>query len=228
MNRPFDTYTEDIYAIFKEIDVASYHDIINFYQRNQGSFSQLSTDEYFEVFFVYSNALFETARYRAYTDVTAVLLEMIIFHNIKYINQEDIFESVLFKKAAAHYHLFELDKAEKILWELLKINPSNSVAAYLLRKCKTKQQPTFVRWAQGTSIILFMLAATTIALELLLVKPFFEDFSQLIETLRNCIFISGVVLLIVAEGGHRLLSFHRVNRAIEAIKSKKIAGLPLD
>ena len=221
MSRPFDLFTVDIFSSFKALDPSSYHEVIRFFENNHVELRDLYLDEYTEVLLAYSNALFETGNYKTYTKVSAELIELIRMHDVEHHDHEDLFERVLFKKAAAHYHLFELDDAEQILWELVKMNPSNGIAAYLLRKCRTKNQPSYLRWAKGISIVLFLLTALIIAIELLLVQPFFAKFSQTIQTIRLIIFIGGIFLLIAAEIGHRLIAYHSINRTILAIKSKK-------
>lgn len=222
MNRPFETFTKDIFASFKALDLKSYHEVINFYETNHAQIQHLYLDEYTEILLAYSNALFETGDYKTYSKVATQLIEMIIMHDIDHLEHENLFERVLFKKAAAHYHLFELDDAEKILWELLKMNPSNSIAAYLLRKCRTKNQPLYLRWAKAVSIVMFLLAAFIIALELLLVQPFFAEHEKSAQTIRFSVFFGGISLLILAETTHRIVAYHSVSRTISEIKFKKI------
>jgi len=225
LSRPFDTFTKDIFASFKTLDLKSYHEVIHFYETNRSQIQHLYLDEYTEILLGYSNALFETGDYKTYSKIATQLIEMIIMHDIDHLTHEDLFERVLFKKAAAHYHLFELDDAEKILWELLKMNPSNSIAAYLLRKCRTKNQPMYLRWAKAVSIIMFLMAAFIIALELMLVQPFFEEHTKSAQTLRFGVFLGGISLLIFAETTHRILAYHSVNRMIMAIKAKKMKNI---
>jgi hypothetical protein len=140
---------------------------------------------------------------------------------VKYVNGEDVYEKLLFRKAAAHYHLLELTLAENVLWELLKINPENQTASYLLKRCILRSEPSYLRSTKAISIFLFLLSAIVIGIELLVVRPFFDQYAQQVELVRISIFIFALALLVLSDGWHRVASFHSVNREIIRLKSRK-------
>jgi hypothetical protein len=162
----------------------------------------------------YTNALFDLGRYEPFLVRTKFLLETLIFHNVKYLNGEDVYEKLLLRKAAAHYHLMELSTAETVLWQILKMSPDNQAAAYLLKKCMIRQRPEYLRRLQGICIFLFLLSATVIGIELLVVQPFFQQYADEVEQLRIVIFVGALVILMGSHIFHRLRSFHLVNRGI--------------
>ena len=221
MSEYFDTYTEEVFLRFKEIDESAHREIINFYERNQDALIHLDLQSYFEVKIAYSAALFEIGQYSEFIELCDELIEEVIYHNIKYLNDEDIFEKLLFKKAAAYYQQLEYEAAEKILWQLIRMNPKNSIASYLLKRCRIKNQPLFLKRAKSISIFLFLLSACIIAVELLLIQPFFNVYHPEVQIFRTSIFLSGIFLLVLTDGWHRLKSFHDINHAIDEARRRK-------
>lgn len=205
---------------YRNLDPCAFRDVIRFYEANRKSLPHLDIDDFIEIEFGYSNALFETGRYESFLVNVQYLLEALIYNNIQYINGEDAYENLLFRKAAAHYHLMELNSAIKVLWELIRINPENQAAAYLLKRCLVKSEPTYLQNAKAVSIFLFLLAALVIGLELLLVRPFFDHLSEPVEMSRIGVFLFALVLLITTDGLHRLRSFHFVNREVDRLKKR--------
>jgi tetratricopeptide (TPR) repeat protein len=221
LSSSFLTYTGDLIAQFRELDPGAHREIIRFYEANKRSIPYLDTDDFIEIELSYTNALFEMGRYESFLICARYLLESLIYHNIKYVNGEDVYEKLLFRKAAAHYHLLELSVAEKVLWELLRINPENQSASYLLKRCLLKSETSFLRNARAFSIFLFLFSAIVIGMELLVIRPFFDHYAQPVEFGRISIFLFALMLLVVSDGWHRLTSFHYVNREVERLKSRK-------
>ncbi len=223
MSSSFLTYTVDLIIQYRELDPSAHRDIIRFYEVNKRSLPHLDVDDYIEIELGYTNALFEIGRYEAFLTSARFLLESLIYYNVKYVNGEDVYEKLLFRKAAAHYHLLELTLAENVLWELLKINPENQTASYLLKRCILRSEPSYLRNTKAVSIFLFLLSAIVIGIELLVVRPFFDHYAQQVEQVRIGIFVFALALLVLSDGWHRLSSFHSVNSEIIRLKSRKKA-----
>lgn len=221
MSEYFETYTEEVFLRFKEIDESAYREVITFYESNEDVLLHLELSAYLEVRMAYSDALFEIGRYRDFILLCDELIEEVIFHNIKYVGGQDVFEKLLFKKAAAYYHQMNYDEAEHILWQLIRMNPQNSIAAYLLKRCKVKNQPSYLRRAKSVSIFLFLLSATIIAIELLIIQPFFSAYHSNVEIIRSSLFLFGIFLLVISDGWHRLKSFHTVTTAVDRAKRNR-------
>ena len=222
LSSSFLTYTEDLIAQYRQLDMGAHRDIIRFYEANKQTLPHLDIDEFIEIELGYTNALFEVGRYESFLITVQYLLEALIYHNIQYVNGEDAYENLLFRKAAAHYQLLELNSAARVLWEILRINPDNQAAAYLLKRCLVKSEPLFLRTAKAISIFLFLLSALVIGLELLIIRPFFDQYAHGVEIARIGIFLFALVLLIAADGLHRLRSFHHVNKEMERFRKRKL------
>ncbi len=217
----YDIYIEEILSRFKEIDQSAHRDVILFYEQNQHAIQQLKLEAYLEIKMCYGNALFEIGRYQEFIPFSQDLLEEVIYHNIEVLGGEDIFEKILFKKAAAHYQILKYQEAEKILWQLIRMNPDNAVAIYLLKRCRIKDQPRALRWIRGASIALFLITALLVAVELLLVRPFLPEYSDVLEISGIVTFLLGIMILLVADGWHRIKSFRDINQAIDRLRSRK-------
>ncbi len=217
MDRSFDTYTERVLDQFNQIDNSSYREIIRFYEQNREELKHLEIESYVDVQITYSSALFEIGRYNAFIKLVDPLIEMVIFQNIVHFKGEDIYQKLLFKKAAAHYQILELKQSQHILIELLKMDPQNAAVSYLLKRCLIKIQPDYLGFSKGISIFLFFVSALIIGIELLAIRPFFKDWSQEVEIMRSSVFISGIFILLGAEIWHRIRSYKSVNKMIETL-----------
>ena len=216
----FETYTEEVFLRFKEIDASDHRQIINFYENNEDVLLHLDLQSYLEVKLAYAAALFEIGDHQHFIPLCDELIEEVIYHNITDIEGEDVFETLIFKKAAARYHQLEYDAAEQILWQLIRINPHHVLAAYLLKRCKIRNQPEYLRQAKSISIFLFLLSACIIAAELLFVQPFFSHHHKDVQVFRTIVFLAGIILLVLSDGWHRMRTFHEVNKAVALARGK--------
>ena len=112
------TYHSRIFRDFKEIDAANHRRIIRFYEDKEEDIQRLDFEEYFQLIVAYVNALFEVGAYQKHLLMVDVVIEMTIVHNVERYKGEDIYEKMLFRKAASLYNIMEYAKAEYILREL--------------------------------------------------------------------------------------------------------------
>ncbi len=218
------TYHSKIYREFKAIEAAAYRQIIHFYEKQEDAIKKLDLEEYFELTTAYVNALFEVGAFHKHLSLVDHIIELAITHNIEFYKGEDIFLKMLFRKAASFYNLFEYDKAEYILREIIRINPWEKDAVLFLKKCMRSKQPRYVQYARAISIFLFLVAAMVIALEVLLVRPFFKSYIASVEETRFIIFGMGGIILISGDILHRLVVEHRVNDFVNSIRRQKDAA----
>jgi tetratricopeptide (TPR) repeat protein len=215
------TYQSKIFRDFKAIEASAYRQIIHFYEKLEESIRQLDFDEHFEVLTTYVNALFEVGSYHKHLLLVDLVIETAITHNISFYKGEDIFLKMLFRKAASLYNLLEYEKAEYILREIIRINPWNKDAVLFLKKCLRRQQPKYILITRAMSIVLFLMAAVVIALEVLMVRPFFEEYTPLVEQARFTLFGMGGLLLVGVSFIHRLRVEHQVNEFVHRIQQQK-------
>jgi len=215
----------NVYRDFKGIDLSEYRKRVRYYEKNEKAINNLEFDEYFELLVEYTIALFETGAYQKFLPIADDIIETTIAKNIKFHNGKDIYRDILFKKAAAYYNMLGYKKAEHILRELAKINPNDEITLRFLKKATRRRHPKFLDISRGIAIFLFFVSALIIAVELLLLRPFWDGaIVENIELLRTVIFISACFLLAGSELVHRLIVNYKVNTFVKGIKSKKGLG----
>lgn len=214
-------YTSKVYLNFKEIDEKEYQTIVRFFETHEEDINKLTFEEYFELLMIYTGSLFEVGAYSNYIDTCDLAIESTIYFNVKMFRGENIYQKLLFRKAASHYHLMQYDEAEHILQELVKIDPSNKLAIRFLKKCKVSRIPKIVQRTRAISIALFFIAAIVIGVELLYVKSLLLESLEYVKLSRNIIFVMGMIMLVVGELWMRRNVESEINQFANSAKTKK-------
>ncbi len=210
-----------VYQEFKEIGLHEYRSIVQFYEDSENDIKRLDFDEYFELFLAYGDALFEMGAYQNHLEVADQAIETTIEHNIKFYQGQDVYFELLFKKAASHYNLLEYKKAEHILRELVKMDTTNQVTIRFLKKCVRQNKPTFLKKTRAASVLSFLIAALIIGIELIVIRPLFEDYANSVEMVRNIIFAFGWFILLSGDLFHRFRVNKKVNAFVKRINKGK-------
>ncbi len=215
------TYPSQLYREFMEIEPGSYHQIIRFVEGHESELEYIYEEERFELLESYVSALFEVGAYRKHLHQIDRVIEEIMEHNIRFYKGEDVFQKMLFRKAASHFQLLEYEQAEFVLMELLRINPAYADAAQFLKKCRRVQRPRLLRQSKALSVLLFMLAALVIAVEVLVVRNFYPGYAGLVETTRLSLMGSGLIVLFGGDLIHRLLIEADVSDFLQEARRRK-------
>ncbi len=205
------TYHSKLYRDFKEFAASNHRQAIHFYEKHEEAIQRLDFDERFELLVAYVNALFEVGQYQKHLLMVDVAVEEVIMNNIGWYQGEDIYQKLLFRKAASLYNFMEYGRADYILRELVRIDPHNRDAIQFLKKCLRKKDAALLNIAKACSIFLFLLSAMIIGIEVLAVRPFYSMYTGLVETSRNTIFLLGWVSLL----GGQALNWWRAERKAE-------------
>ncbi len=206
---------------FKAIDAGEFRQVVWYYERNEKAILQLEFDEYFEILIAYTNALFEISEYQRHILMANAVIEISIMENIQIVNGQEVFKTMLFRKAASHYNLFEYKKAIHVLRELLKIEPNNTENALFLEQCLRNDQPQMARRTRAAAVFLFLLSALTVSIEVLLVRNFYPESAYIIEMTRNLMFCLGFCILVFGVIWHRWQSHSDVQKFIQEVKKTK-------
>jgi tetratricopeptide (TPR) repeat protein len=194
----------NLYAHFKEVGDHSFRSVVQFWDAHYEEILQLPISRYFEMLNEYGRALFELGKYKNYLDVAEEILELSIEYNISVWENKDVIQHTLVKKAAAHYHLHETDKAEHLLIELLKIKRDHKTARHLLERCMMRKKRHQNQGWKAATIILMLSSAFVVAIELCLVRPYWESMATYFELFRNGLFILGLAVWASGEVYHRI------------------------
>lgn len=216
------TYQSSLFKNFKAIGAGEFRQVVWYYEKHQKAILSLEFEEYFEIQVAYTHALFEISEYQKHIKMADLVIETSIMENIKYVNGQEIFKTMLFRKSASHYNLFEYKKAIHVLRELLKIEPNNHENVLFLERCLRQDRPQIMRHARAIAILLFLMSAFTVSIEVLIIRNFYPEFTYHIELSRNVMFGMGVFVLLSGLIWHRWRSFNEVQKFIQQIKKDKI------
>lgn len=221
MKKPLYPTRSETYEAFLAIDAGAFRDKIQYIEENFFMLRELSADEYFDMMVLYGEALFESGEYNRQTKLADHIIEMSIERNILLHRGQDVYYETLFKKAASLHNLEKVDQAIHILKELLKINPDHESTKLFLINCFIRQKKAIARPYRNFSLVLLLSSAIVIGLELLVVRNLWPSWVAIVEIIRNGMFITGVILLLLGEGMVRYRAVEDVYSFTKATKRKK-------
>ena len=210
-------FLSKVFREFKTIGEKEYQTIVRFFEEYEEDIRQLTFEEYFELLYAYTEALFEIGAYQSYLDVIDIFIELTISSNVKYYKGEDLFRKLLFKKAASQYNLFQYEKADFILRQLVKMNPADKLSVQFLKKCTRSHKPGITGNTRAMSVLIFIITAAVIGLELLVIQPLFAEHTNDVKLVRNGLFVFGWCILIGGEGVHRMLVSWHIDKYVASL-----------
>ncbi|MFT6357007.1 MAG: hypothetical protein ACJAYJ_001220 [Saprospiraceae bacterium] len=223
MNYSKSTYHTKVYRDFKEIEIGEYRAITSYYDEHEQKIRELDFQEYFEILVVFVDSLFQLGKYQKHLLMVDVAIEASVMNNVKMHQETDIFHKLLFQKAASCYHTFDLERADHILRELIKMNPKDRLSLLFLKKCLRRKQPDFIAKSRAISIFLLLATAVVICADVLIISNFFHTIHGETAILRNILFGTAMGALIGGELWHRwkvnkeVNDFARVFRRIKGM-----------
>ena len=148
-----------IFRDFRSIPYSDYYYLIRFYEQNTEDIHYLPLSEGLIMTYYYANALFETQEHALFVPVANDILEQSIIHNIRYIDGEDVYLTVLYKKICAHLRLEENDIALRLATQLLRLEPERFEFQALVRQCFLVTRPNWLRPTLTISAIATLMGA---------------------------------------------------------------------
>jgi len=174
----------------------AFRDKVRFYESNKALIHYLNYDERIDVNLDYLICLFEIGKYHKFLSKVDALIEIVIVDNIFTYNGLNIYNDLLFKKAACLYNTGQYTKSETVLKAIVKLDQENTAARALFGKCKRKQGRD---WYEGTKAIAVVMLISAVAIafaQLLVVKPFWGSLSPTFSMLKMTCFVLGIIALI--------------------------------
>lgn len=219
VSRP--TYHSKLYREFKAIQPDAIRDVVRFYDENEAAICALEFEEYFELLVSYVNCLFHIGRYRQHLLMVDTVIETSIQRNIFLFNGKDLFFEMLTCKGLSYLYIYEYAKAEDIFRQLLRIKPETEEVAGYLEKSIRYKGAAIQNWSRALSIGLLFVAALVIALEILLIRPFYELYIHHFEISRTLLFALACLVLAGGEWAHRRQSRHKTRTFLRRVKEEK-------
>lgn len=216
------TYHSRIYMDFKSIDAKAYREIVRYYERFEDQILNLpSTDEYHDMLVIYVNALFEIGAYRKHLLLVDHVIEISVKTDLTIFRGEDLFRMSLFRKSASLFNTHEFRKCEVILRQLVKIDPFDKITVRFYRKCLRHSRPVMVNKYRATTVFLFLFSAIVIGIEVLFIRPFYDNYTPLVEASRNFLFLSACGIWVLGWSYNRWIA-HRQAKEILAKAKRQV------
>ena len=177
----------------------AFRDKVSYYESNKALVHYLTYEERIDVDLDYLLCLFEIGKYHKFLSKVDSSIELVIMDNIFFFNEVNIYNDLLFKKAACLYNTGQYKKSEQMLKSILKLEPTNDSARMLFGKCKRKQGRDWYESTKAIAVVMFLSAFGIAIAELLIIKPFYNEFAPTFSMLKFTCFIVGMLALIANE-----------------------------
>ncbi len=209
------------YRNFKAIEPRDWPRIVRYYERHERAIHDLSPDEFFDCLRTYTEALFHSGQSAKHLVMSDALIREIFSQNIRAWHGDDVFEQVLFQKAASHFNLDEHGRAEHVLRELLKLRPGHQLAKRLLFRVFWAQKPAFLKKTRVAAMFCFLLAVPVIVFQILFERPYWPEAVDALGYFWWACFAAGWLALAAGDGWHWWVSKRKVRHLALAASLKK-------
>ncbi len=201
---------KDFYFEYHRIGSKAFRDKVRFYEDNRSYVGQLEYSDRIDIDLDYVLCLFEIGKYHKFLSKADSLIEIVIMNNIFDFNGVNIYNDLLFKKAACLFNTGQYIKSEKVLKSIVKIEPENDLARSLYGKCKRKQGRDWYEGAKALAMVMLISALSIAFMELLIVRPFYNEYIATISSMKIFFLVSGILSLI----GNEVYLFYVIGKEI--------------
>ena len=208
-----------LYRRLRDLDPHDYQRVIRTYEERETEIGRLDVLEHFELTVYYVDALYYTGAFRQHQLMVDLVIETGIRHNIVEVEgvSGDIFQHLLFHKAAAAFRLRHFDVAIHVARELIRIDAGRELYVRFLRAALFKEQTATLQFGRAGFILCILLAAFMITINLLVVANFYPMYASTLQTVIALVFVAGIVCL----GGAYGLAFWRAHLAAYAFQRRQ-------
>lgn len=187
-----------VYQGYFSLGDTAYREKVRFFEEHPDDIIYLDFDDRIELEMDYLLCLFEIGRYERFLRFVDKVIEEIIAENIYTYRDENIFEELLFRKAASLYQLKRYDKSKSILIQLIKINPANPLFLGLYSMCNRKIHDDMIVTVRATAMAAFMIVLG-ITIARIFLDPFLDTYMQPFILLRAALIIYIILSLSALE-----------------------------
>lgn len=191
-----------LYRQLRDLDPHDYQRVIRRYEEKESELGRLDALEYFELTVYYVDALYQTGAFRQHQLMVDLVIEASIRESFVEINDfsNDIFQFMLFRKAAAAYRLLDFDTAIHVGRELVRIDNGRELYVRFLRAAYFKRQVGVLQFGRASFIFCVLLTALLITINLLVIANFRPSLEPVFQWATGSVFISGLLLLASSYG----------------------------
>lgn len=188
----------------------AFRDKVRYYEDNRSYIGQLKYEERIDVDLDYILCLFEIGKYHKFLSKVDSLVELVIIDNIYDFNGVNIYNDLLFKKAACFFNTGQYIKSEKVLETIVKLEPENNLVRTLYGRCKRKQGRDWYESTKAVAMVMLISAISIAFMELLIVRPFYNNYIATFSGMKIFFFVIGILSLI----GNEVYLYYIVGKEI--------------
>jgi len=205
---------ELVYLEYQGIDDGAFQEKIRYFERNKPAIKTLPYEVRLEMSLEYVVSHFEVGEYYQYLKHVDSLLSKVVEENIFSVDGDDIYQELLYRKAASLHNVLDFYGAEHVLKELYLIDSDSNLYKRTYIKNFSDRLRSQAQKARGIIIAMLGITGFIIGLELLVVRPFHPAMVGAVELSRNILFGSALLSLIGKEMYIRYLA----NRNLRELK----------
>ncbi len=189
------SYHSPLYLNYFSIAETSYSDKINWYESHYQEIQGLNDKAKTHIDLDYTLSLFHVGRYHQYISQVDTLIEKVISENIIEVDGKDIYQQLLFCKAACYYNTNQLEQSLHVLLELCKMDKNNKVyKSFCSKVLRLSSYRKFDR-LKGLALGMILMALAIIIAEIILVRTIMTSYIEPVELSRNILLGSAFILL---------------------------------
>jgi tetratricopeptide (TPR) repeat protein len=189
----------EIYFEYFSLGKNAYRDKVRFYEQHQKDISALDLIEKIELDYDYLISVFEIGRYSRFLSKVDPLIERVIIDNVFDINGENVFTDLLARKAASLFNIGKYGESEKILRQLIKIDPGHSWCSPLLIKCLRKRNLPGEQVAKIVGIISLFGAVLLKISQILVLEHFYQELNSTLVPISTFLFALATISFVGLE-----------------------------
>lgn len=205
-------FRNQAYFQYYKMEKDAYHDRVKFFEDFQQDISMLDPDQRIEISIDHLLCLFEIGRYQRYLQFADHVIEHVIYYNIFKYEDLNIYQELIFRKAACLYHLGKRDQCEKILVQLIRMQPDHKPACTLLAICKRKSHEGILVTFQSLAVVSLIIVLSITVARILLIEPFFDTYLQPFIYIRNACIATAMLAWIGGEAWINYRIFRETKR----------------
>ncbi|MBK7634049.1 MAG: hypothetical protein IPJ13_06920 [Saprospiraceae bacterium] len=187
-------HSRNIYLSYFRLGDDAWREKVRYYEENKKAIDGLYFDEKIELDIDYLICLFEVGRYERFLRFVDPIIESVITENIYTFKGDNIFNDLLFKKAACLYQQYDYKKTKEILLQLIAMDPDNNLYIGLYSICNRKLNNDLYLTLKATAMSALLIVCG-ITLARILLEPIFEIYFQPFLYLRGGLILYAIGVL---------------------------------
>lgn len=192
-------YHNIFYINYFRLEHTAYRDKVRYFENHKRLVHKLTEDQQQQMKIDYVICLFEIGRYDTFLRLVDQMIELVVIENIYSYNGKEIFNELLFRKSAALYNVKRYEEAEKVAKALTNIDRTDKKSRMLFKKCRRKYGVKRNENLKAISVLILITAIAVAYIELLIVKPFYQNYTHVFRVTKMILFCTGIGILISRE-----------------------------